>query len=376
MSSLSLAEAITASFYAWEIRGRGWTLAEYPVSLEPPHRPFFLLPEYWELGGIERIDDGHRPTIGSRLTEGIRSLFVGDAGRGTTTQPEDAKEFAEEAPHPASERSPLVAIRLVLPAEYETSHDLAARFLLALSTTREPVGLEVVGREGVVELQLVAGKEDAPHLLATLSAYYPAIHADIAEDLLADDADSDSWSAVVDFGLESEFFLPLQVDERPAIDPYASLLAAMAQCGQGETLALQLLFEGVRNPWSKTIREAVSDGEGGSAFSDAPEFPKLAADKLASPLVAAVVRVYARATDHDRCIARLQRVEAFMAQWRRTDGNALVPLANDGYDDNLHVTAFLRRETFRTGMILSLDELVGIAHIPDPALRHPRATSG
>ena len=38
---LTREERLTAQFYDWERRGRGWQLWSYPVELEPPFRPFF-----------------------------------------------------------------------------------------------------------------------------------------------------------------------------------------------------------------------------------------------------------------------------------------------------------------------------------------------
>ncbi len=36
----TVAELLTQQFYDWEIRGRGWTVYDAPVELEPPFRPF------------------------------------------------------------------------------------------------------------------------------------------------------------------------------------------------------------------------------------------------------------------------------------------------------------------------------------------------
>ena len=79
MSALSLPERITTSFYAWELRGRGWDIAEYPVALEPPYRPFFLLPEQGDLQSPP-IDDGKRPTLLSNAIEQTRRFFSGAGG--------------------------------------------------------------------------------------------------------------------------------------------------------------------------------------------------------------------------------------------------------------------------------------------------------
>ena len=65
--SLTLEEELTAQFYAWERRGRGWQVWEYPVELEPPFRPFlfhYAMPS-------PAIDDSRRPTILSSLVDGV-----------------------------------------------------------------------------------------------------------------------------------------------------------------------------------------------------------------------------------------------------------------------------------------------------------------
>src|SRR5437867_797675 len=58
-------ELLTQQFYAWERRGRGWQLWDYPVVLEPPFRPFlfhYVPPRpVW--------DDARKPTFLSALFE-------------------------------------------------------------------------------------------------------------------------------------------------------------------------------------------------------------------------------------------------------------------------------------------------------------------
>src|SRR6185369_14874783 len=64
----TLSEQITAQFYDWEQRGRGWHLFDQPVELEPPFHPFFF-------HGIrlrQVTDDGRRPTIVSSIVDFIR----------------------------------------------------------------------------------------------------------------------------------------------------------------------------------------------------------------------------------------------------------------------------------------------------------------
>ena len=40
------AVALTEGFYAWEVRGRGWDVYDFPVALEPPFRPVWVAREF------------------------------------------------------------------------------------------------------------------------------------------------------------------------------------------------------------------------------------------------------------------------------------------------------------------------------------------
>jgi hypothetical protein len=60
-------ERLTAQFYDWERRGRGWQLWGYPVELEPPFHPFFY--HYVEPGPA--VDDSRKPTVLSSLVDGL-----------------------------------------------------------------------------------------------------------------------------------------------------------------------------------------------------------------------------------------------------------------------------------------------------------------
>jgi hypothetical protein len=360
VADLTLAEGITASFYAWETRGRGWTLAPYPVSLEPPHRPFFLLPQHAG-GRFGRIDDGHRPTLLSRVVGWVlRDREDGDA----------SDPYEEEEPYALAAQSPKVALRLWLPDGLTVRDDVSTRLLLALAASAEPLAFEIVGQAGRVGIQIVASVQDVEYVRETLRAYVPELEAVEGDDLLARWGDGD-WHAALDLGLSDEFFLPIATDRRATIDPYAPLIAAMSACRAGESLTLQVIFEPVRNPWARTIVEALDDGDGGCILEDARELPRLAAQKLETPLLAAVVRFAIQAGSEERIVALARSVEAFIAQFERPKSNAFVPLSNEGYAEAAHLDGIITRTSCRTGMLLSTDELAGLVHIPAASLTHP-----
>lgn len=357
------AEALTTSFYAWELRGRGWTLADYPVSLEPPYRPCFLLPGLQTAPHM--IDDGKRPTFLSSLIDRARTLLV-EAPASSPSPP----SFEEALPFPEFLRDPQTALVIRLPDDYDTSIEASQRMLRAFLASFEPVSFEMIGHQGTVSIQVVCSQSDAEQISEAISGYAPEVAVAPGDDLLARTWHDDAHHLVIDFGLAQEFFLPLGTPRSFRFDPYISLVAALARARQGETLCFQVLMERTMNPWSKAILDAVTDGTGGSIIADAPEFVSMSREKVSSPLASVAVRIGAQAQSPERAWELSRGTGSFILQHARPGGNELVPLENDGYPDELHVAAFMERRSFRTGMILSLDELTGLVHIPDASVRH------
>lgn len=369
-ATASLTEAITESFYAWETRGRGWSVARYPVSLEPPFRPFLLLPEH-AAARLTPIDDGRRPTIGSMLVDGVKALFAPSAPPAAV-----AYEFEEEDPFPAFEVDELVAHRVLVPHEFSASPGLIVQCLAALSSTVHPIAFELVGTESHVHIQLVCADVDAERVCATLEAFMPGVSVAPGDDLLHAGWSSDASHSAVDFGLGSEFFLPLPSGRDLSVDPYVALVPALARAGKDELLVFQFLIEPVRNPWTTAIRDALDDGEGGCSIGDAPWMLRAASDKTETPLYATVARVFAQARTDERAEDLVRGTGSFIRQFTRAGGNELVPLANVGYPDDIHAKSILYRESFRTGMVLSADELAALVHIPNDTVRHPALVRG
>lgn len=361
MAESTLAERISASFAAWECRGRGWTLADYPVALEPPYRSFFLLP----LSGsaVAPIDDGRRSTLFGVLFEKVSAALGGGKDLADSGTP----AFEEALPFPAFEREGVAVRRVLVPADFVANPDVAAQLILGLTSGFHPVSFEVIGHAGRVAVQVAASEADAERVFAHIGDYVPEATVGTDNDLLESAWNGETF--VVDFGLSQEFFLPLHVEGSFRIDPYIPLVTALARAGRSETVCLQVLFERTRNPWREAILDAVTAPDGKSLFIDAPEFVALAREKTERPLFAAVVRVASCAETPERARDLARGTHAFFSQFVRPGGNEFIPLDNDGYDDARHARAIIERESLRTGMILSLDELLELVHLPDASVR-------
>lgn len=349
-------ELVTESFYAWEVRGRGWTEASYPVDLEPPYRPFFIL-QHGEAGSF---DDGRRPTILGRAFRWIWSWL--------RPPPPSAElpSFEEQEPFPQGEPPSLATLRLEVPSDLALEHGVLEALIRALTSLLYPVSYEVVACAHSITIQLACAANEAHRVTTHLRSILPAVSVYGAPDALQGEWSEGRSHALLQLALRDEFFLPIRHGHELTVHPLAALVPALTGLRSGEFVALQVLFAGTRNPWPGAIRSAVSDGDGGCLFADAPHFTKAVVEKTGSPLVAASLRIVAQAERPELARALLVPTAAYCAQFDSAEGNGLAPLhVRTASSDEV-----LGRVTTTTGMLLSTDELASIVALPDRTLAH------
>lgn len=363
-------EYLTQQFFDWEVRGRGWILWDYAVRLEPPFQPF--------LGhGFPQTmirDDGRRP--------GFIENLMGRFRKSPVETPEEVIPPGQiipgvwEADPPEAdnlEEMP-VELRVQLPRDFTPKREGADQILLALSAARDPIAYEIVGRGDAIEVRLVTRASDQSFVRQQFEAYFPDIALiEVAEGL------PDWWlgmedgeGAVVDFGLSEEFMRPLRPIAGFEVDPLIAIVGALNDVGRGELACLQVLFQAVKNPWSRSILRAVTDNEGGAFFRDAPEMLPLARQKVARPLYAVAVRLAAKSRSRDRAWHLVRTMSGSFARLCDPPSNGLIPLTNEEFPDQWHERDLLLRQTHRSGMILNADELVSLVHIPAASVQSER----
>jgi hypothetical protein len=361
---LSGDDALNEQFYAWERRGRGWGIAPYPAALEPPFRPFFG--HY--VVAQRPAENARRPS----LFGGIIEAFRGQALR-ATADPDFSYDLAEPEAQPSSYRGPLVETEISIPHDLKISREGAAQLLGRLSHGLDPVTFELIGRHDAVTAQFVCGEHDRPRIPEQIRGYFPEAklreRSGFLASLFRPTGDAD---VVVDFALSREFMLPLKTAKDFDVDPLIPIVAALGELRSEEIGLFQVLFTCTRNPWVESITRAVTDGEGGPFFSDAPELVSLARTKVAQPLVAAVVRVASRASTESRAWEIARNIGTALSQFSDPAANEFIPLANDGYPHNLHLVDLVRRTSHRFGMLLNVQELVSLVHLPSVGVRSPK----
>lgn len=355
-------EILTRQFYEWELRGRGWLVWPVPVDVEPPFRPFLghYIPRQFA------VDDAATDTGWSLFGGAVRKLL----GVNQKTPPAQSEpQEIEPEPTPLI-RSQTIELQTLLPVEFESKPGLFEQFLQSLLFCRDPVSFEIVGRKAEVVAQFAISPEDIRLVQKQLKAFFPLATFVPRERALPEFWNDlgDAETAVVDFGLSLEFMRPLA---SPVHDPFIAIAGALSELEEGELGVFQVLFCPTRSPWLESIVRAVTDDEGDSFFLNDPDLPRQTKQKLSSHLSCAVSRIATRSWSYERTWEIARSLGGALHVFSDPGGNSLIPLSNDGYPISAHVEDVLRRQTRRSGMILNLEELAGLVHLPSDQVTVP-----
>lgn len=351
----SVHEQLSEQFYKWEIRGRGVQVFPDPVYPEPPFIPFLG----HHVPNVPIIDDGLKPTFLSSL---FRKISKREA-------PPEIPPEEEEEPEPETLiRDPLVELQTILPADLDIARDAFAHFLSNLSRCQEPIAFELLGVKDRITVQFASHEDDAPLVRRQLIAHFPETVFQVKQGTLAD-----AWEGIeaedifiIEFGLAHEFMLPLATGK---LDPFVGIIGALSELQENELGLFQILFQPLQNPWSESIVSSVTHADGKPFFVNMPELASAAEAKTSERLYAVVVRIALKTLSNDRTLNLARDLAGALSVFAHPRGNELIPLQNDKYPFEEHIEDTLRRQTRRSGMILSISELIGFVHLPGSAVR-------
>ena len=349
---MNRSEEYTQAFYQWESYLRGSLVFDYPVQLEPPYIRGSFLPI---LNQTKTIDDGRVPSVFQRIKKAFE-----------TNEPEEQFEYDRTPEAPNYERK-LRALAIKLNYTERISQQSAEQFLSLLSESEEAFSFEIIAEAQDITIQFVCENHDFDRLRSLVDTYFDDIQTQEI-DLLLDYNLNEETSLIVDFGLSEEAMRPLEESRNLDLDPLSAFFSVCKTLEENERCTLQVLFKGVSNPWGREILESVSDGQGGSFFADAPEMPKLAQQKVSSPLFGTVIRLVVQAESQKRVESIGQNALFNIKSIGRSEVNSLVPLSNEGYDFFEHQYGVKKRVSQRLGMLLNTNELLNFVHIPQPEL--------
>jgi hypothetical protein len=354
--ALTLSEKLTIHFYEWEKCGRGWYVYDTPVELEPVFVPFFP----YVIGQTKRIDDGRTPgligSIGNFIQKALLPAPKPEPEVEDATEPVDAYIFdSNEA---------LCCSSVSFPEGEKVKAEEIEKFLVMLSYCRTQVSFEIIASHSLIRVQFVCRQSDILHVESQLKAYFPRCIIHDQTETLTSIINQSSYSHIIDFGLQQEFARPLLMSERFDVDPLTGMFGVVEHLGEDEQAVIQVLFKGTINPWAASILNSVTDGKGDSFFLDAPEMPKLAMEKISSPLYGVVIRAVGQSSTPENASNIVERVANALIYSSRSTTNALIPLTNDGYDNEQYVTDVILRKSHRIGMLLNASELATFVHYP------------
>jgi len=362
----ALSEYLTAQFYAWEQRGRGWELFHQPVHLESEFIPFFghIPPET-----PARMDTGRRPRFFPVVQE-VFGLFkkspVATFGEEAIAKLDDWYPIRAYIYH---NTNPITEFRINVDRDTRIAFDHIEQLLLMLATGEDIVGFEILGTHDQITLQFVCTSRNAAQFKSYLAAYTPGVVITEHRDALRQAITTHQPTWITDLGLRDEFMLPLAVWNTFEPDPLAGCIAALESIGAGELGMLQVLFQSTINPWAESIYRAVTDANGDDFFADAPDMLPLAKEKISQPLFATVVRTVGQAHSTSRACAISQHIAQSLIPLQRAGSNTLIPLSDPPSGD---MDDILQRRSRRLGMLLSSGELAGIVHVPDRSVVSPK----
>lgn len=357
-AGMTSAEFYTSQFYTWEYRGRGWYVSDSPVHLEAPFIPFYRH-GYPKRG----IDDGKRPTILSSFLENLKGT-----NKPATTHHE-ALDYGTLDPFRFEEPIDLRALQIKLPKDRRISPDKMKALLIMLSYITLPISFEIIGTQDEIIVQFVSDGVGIDTIETYIHAFFPNFSVIRTDSFLDRILRDDLSTYVVDFGLKHEFVRPLPMAKSFSMDPLIGVMAVFERLGCNEHAGIQILFQPTVNQWGESILRSVTMFDNSSFFLDVPEAPKLALEKIHSPLCAVTIRSFGQAEDLTDASQLLQKLCFAIQQASKGTWNELIPMSDQAYDFEQREGDIYCRESHRLGMLLNVDELVTLLHFPSESIQ-------
>lgn len=354
---MTAAEYFTYQYYTWEYRGRGWCVSEVPVYLEPPFIPFFRhghQPEY--------IDDGKRHTWVSRFLESFK------AKQPIPSYDVNVLDYQELEPFIYDEEPSLKALQVKLSKERKITPEKMKALIIMLSSCNAPLSFEIIGTGTEIILQFVCDEVHSYTLETYIISYFPDCSVIYSDNFLESILQEEGHIALIDFGLKEEFVRPIHTPKNFAIDPLTGVFGVLEQLQYGEQAGIQILFQGAVNQWRNSILSGVTLPDGSSFFADDPIAPKIAVEKVQSPLFGVTIRAFGQAAYPQDALKILEKLSYALMHGTRGAYNQLIPLQSQTYDFQTRYNDICFRKSHRLGMLLNADELSTILHFPSESI--------
>jgi len=361
---MTTTEYLTHQFYTWDYRGRGWHLEHEPVHLEPPFMPFIR-----QVPQPQFRDDGKRHTLVSYVIEFLK-------GKNRSTRDDEVLlDYTQLEVFPFDDDSALIALQVIIPKERKITPERMKALVIMLATSTSPISFEIIGNAKEIIVQFVCREHMAESIEANIKAYFPDMNVLQNRESFEKIFHDYKPTYVTDFGLREEFFRPLPTSKNFAIDPLTGVIGALERLEPDQNGCMQILFCPAVNPWADSIVHSVTMADDSSFFADAPESPKLALEKIASPLFGVCMRVLGQGATVEESLRVCNSLLHSVVNASIGTTNSLIPLAHEIYDLDTRLIDIYGRQSRRLGMLLNADELVHLLHFPSESIQSKKLIS-
>jgi hypothetical protein len=255
-------------------------------------------------------------------------------------------------------------LQLLLPDAFVVKRDAASRCLASLRGLSHPLSFELVGLPDRIVVQLCCATVDRAAILAVLQAYFPDVKVRERQGFLRSEwLRREEGGAVLHLGLGARVFHSLETDMKFDIDPLIETIGRLTDLAAGELGLIQVVFEPASEKWGADLVDFVSHIE------DTDHVLPVIRAKFSEPTYAVVLRVAVLTSSEDAAYEKAEGLARALAAATRSESNALQLLDSAEYSFNIETDDILDRVTHRSGMLLSLSELVTLVHLPSVSVR-------
>jgi len=246
-------------------------------------------------------------------------------------------------------RTDLVAVTVKPSREDHAAPQLGEQFLASLNASSQ-TSFEVYGHAGRVGMQFNVPSRDANVLASQLNLLYRGAEIYAGGDCIQ--GMPYGRAIVAAYRLKRSYFFALNTGLD--VDPLVFLLGALASLDYTEYGGLQVVFTRTHGDWRSNILTASRNrfDPGNSPFHNLPNLPKIADQKVASPLYAVSLRLFA---SQQRIISVLN---GFLKQFDGENSFTRIPI-------DYPSSSLVYRTAYSTGMLLNARELASLVHVPN-----------
>ena len=362
-------------------RGNGtWPCLGFDSPLEPPFEPFTRANvTTWDLS-MHGFDAPYQGTLGDRF----KRLFLPQRGSSLATYTESWER-----------QDPL---RLVMIKPYhddEVTPADAEQLLLALGSAREPIAFELFGiGQGTrrhagpprIETRFVASELDLRLLESQLHSLYPrsAVESNNQEfrdadraldECLTQRAGCEDELPVAPLYLNAAYCFPIRTFAKLGNDPLGAVVAVMEEFGRDEWALFQVVFCRAQHEWADNLRLACVDPYNPRQFLVPGLDQKTLSEKLRTSLYAVSITLAAGSQRTlDRLVSVIRQFESAHNSLKVRDRGAWARhWSDDEFPDAFSWREAIRmRQVLTPGMLLNIEELVGLVHVPSPSIPSDR----